>query len=75
MKSPRNLRHFAALYLGMLFLIVLTAYTLLVIHSFEGGVEEAAAYDLHLAARDFEILYKKSVSVPPCQKHHGLRGI
>ena len=64
MKSPRKLRHYVALYLGMLFLIVLTAYTLLVIHSFVGGQEEAAAFDLHLAARDFEILYKKNVAAP-----------
>lgn len=63
-RRKRKLRSFVILRLGGLFLAMIAAYTLLVVYSVIGGLEEAASYDLHLDARDFELIYRKNASAP-----------
>jgi len=64
MKKKRKLRHYISLWLGLISLVMIVAYTMLVVYSIFAGIDDTAGYELHLAARDFEILYKKDPKTP-----------
>jgi len=64
MKKLPKLRRYITISLGLVSLIMIGAYTLLVVHSIFTGIYDAASYDLHLAARDFENLYKIDPKAP-----------
>ncbi|MCG8635447.1 MAG: HAMP domain-containing histidine kinase [Desulfobacterales bacterium] len=64
MTAPRKLNRYITLHLAGLFLVMIVAYTSLVIFSVVGALDAASSYDLHLAARDFELLYRKDALAP-----------
>jgi len=59
-----KLKRYISIFLAVVFVVVITAYTVLVYYSLLAGIIEAATYDLRLAARDFSALYKTDSMAP-----------
>jgi len=64
MKPLPKLKRYVSLFLGVVFVVVITAYTVLVYYSQLAGIIEAATYDMKLEARDFSALYKADARTP-----------
>jgi signal transduction histidine kinase len=64
MKTPPNLRRYIAVSLGGIILVMIVAYTLLVLHAFSSSVKDLISYDLTLKARNFARDYRENAESP-----------
>jgi hypothetical protein len=64
MKTSPNLRRYIAVALGGIILVMIVAYTLLVINAYSSSIKDLISYDLTLKARDFARDYMENTASP-----------